>query len=682
MSRPRTALITGITGQDGSYLADLLLEKGYDVHGMVRRSSTERFERIEHLRDRVTLHQADLLDERSLVDALRAAKPDEIYNLAAMSFVAVSWIQPTLTAEFTGVGVTRMLEAMREVCPEARFYQASSSEMFGKVREVPQNELTPFYPRSPYGVAKAYGHFITVNYRESYDLHASSGILFNHECLSAQTPLIVREDGVVGVKAPADLVPVVKKGRSVQHFEPNGLFEVWDGTDFTPVVAITASRRRTCDPDHQILSVEARGGQVEVTAHHHMLSEEQLMVRADSVAEGDHLAVAESYPERSEWTVMTEETAELLGLLCADGWVDRAGANICFTNNDVALRRRVGELWARCFLGTTHDWIGRSGFSDNCVGKLNLNGGGSLAAWLRQQLYTKSGYKQVPSLVLNSDAPVQRAFLRGFYAADGLKRGDGMSFVTNSPVLAQGLCWLYHLDGQPSSVYVERRGAATYYRVNLASAVLVGAKGAHLRRDPAEVLRILQISDLQDEWVYDLETESGVLCAGVGRLIVHNSPRRGLEFVTRKITWHAAAIKLGVIEKLPLGNLEAERDWGYALDYVDAMWRMLQQDSPGDFVVATGVAHSVGECVEIAFDQAGLDINHHVVIDDSLKRPAEVDHLIGDASKARRELGWQPRTSFEDLIRLMVDADYALLSRGGEAPGAQLGRTRSEIKPG
>ena len=177
----RSALITGVTGQDGSYLAELLLEKGYDVHGMVRRASTEKFDRIEHLRDRITLHQGDLLDQRSLVDAMRAAQPDEIYNLAAMSFVAVSWIQPTLTAEFTGVGVTRMLEAMREVCPRARFYQASSSEMFGKVLEVPQTETTPFYPRSPYGVAKAYGHFITVNYRESYDLHATSGILFNHE---------------------------------------------------------------------------------------------------------------------------------------------------------------------------------------------------------------------------------------------------------------------------------------------------------------------------------------------------------------------------------------------------------------------------------------------------------------------------------------------------------------------
>ena len=324
ISERHAALITGITGQDGSYLAELLLDNGYEVHGMVRRSSTERFERIEHLRDRITLHQADLLDQRSLVDAMRAANPSEIYNLAAMSFVAVSWIQPTLTAEFTGVGVTRMLEAMREVCPEARFYQASSSEMFGKVRQVPQNEATPFYPRSPYGVAKAYGHFITVNYRESYGLHATSGILFNHE-----------------------------------------------------------------------------------------------------------------------------------------------------------------------------------------------------------------------------------------------------------------------------------------------------------------------------------------------------GPRRGLEFVTRKITWHAAAIKLGLADMLRLGNLEAERDWGYAKDYVEAMWLMLQRDDPQDYVIATGKAHSVRDCLEIAFDHAGIKIDEYVAIDDSLKRPAEVDHLVGDASKAKRELGWGPRTSFEQLIRLMVDADCKLLTGRG-----------------
>ena len=177
----KRALITGITGQDGSYLAELLLERGYEVHGMVRRASTEKFDRIERVRDRISLHQGDLLDHRSLTDTLKLARPDEIYNLAAMSFVGLSWIQPVLTAEFSGVGVARLLETVREVAPEARFYQASSSEMFGKVREVPQNELTPFHPRSPYGVAKVYGHFITVNYRESYGLHATSGILFNHE---------------------------------------------------------------------------------------------------------------------------------------------------------------------------------------------------------------------------------------------------------------------------------------------------------------------------------------------------------------------------------------------------------------------------------------------------------------------------------------------------------------------
>jgi GDPmannose 4,6-dehydratase len=320
----RTALITGVTGQDGSYLAELLLEQGYEVHGMVRRSSTEKFDRIEHLRDQITLHQADLLDHRSLTDAMKASRPEEIYNLAAMSFVAVSWIQPTLTAEFTGVGVTRVLEAMREVCPEARFYQASSSEMFGKVQEVPQTESTPFYPRSPYGVAKVYGHFITVNYRESYDLHATSGILFNHE-----------------------------------------------------------------------------------------------------------------------------------------------------------------------------------------------------------------------------------------------------------------------------------------------------------------------------------------------------SPRRGLEFVTRKITWHAAAIRHGLVDTLKLGNVDSERDWGYARDYVEAMWLMLQQDTPEDFVIATGVAHTVRRCVEIAFDQAGVEIDGHVQIDDSLKRPAEVDQLIGDPGKAKRILGWAPETSFEALIRLMTDADNELLSGRG-----------------
>jgi GDPmannose 4,6-dehydratase len=318
----RRALITGITGQDGSYLAELLLDEGYEVYGVVRRASTESFERIAHLTGRVELLQADLLDQASLQEALRSSRPHEVYNLAAQSFVPTSWTQPVLTAEFTAVGVTRMLEALRNVDPSIRFYQASSSEMFGKVQQVPQTEVTPFYPRSPYGVAKAYGHFITVNYRESYDLYAVSGILFNHE-----------------------------------------------------------------------------------------------------------------------------------------------------------------------------------------------------------------------------------------------------------------------------------------------------------------------------------------------------SPRRGLEFVTRKISDGVARIKLGLARELRMGNLDAHRDWGYAGDYVRAMWLMLQQDQPDDFVIATNTMHSVRDAIEIAFAHVGLDPEQHVTIDPRFLRPAEVEELRGDATKAKQVLGWTPQVGFDELIKMMVDADLERLAR-------------------
>jgi GDPmannose 4,6-dehydratase len=212
-------------------------------------------------------------------------------------------------------------------------------------------------------------------------------------------------------------------------------------------------------------------------------------------------------------------------------------------------------------------------------------------------------------------------------------------------------------------VYVERRGERIYYQLNLASAATVGAKGSHLRKNPAEVRRVEPASPADDEWVFDIETASGRFCAGVGRLVISNSPRRGLEFVTRKITWHAAAIKHGLEKELRLGNLDAERDWGYARDYVEAMWLMLQRDVPEDYVIATGKAHSVRECCEVAFDEAGLgDFQEYVTIDPAFVRPAEVDHLIGDPSKAERDLGWRPQTSFEELIRLMTRSDLELLA--------------------
>ena len=267
------------------------------------------------------------------------------------------------------------------------------------------------------------------------------------------------------------------------------------------------------------------------------------------------------------------------------------------------LRIKLATLWSRVFLGSSAESTGTSGWSvDATVERVELSGNRHAASWLREQLYTSTGLKQVPSLILNSTPEVQQAFLDGYYQGDGLKRGNGESVKTNSGVLAQGLCWMYHSLGQPASVYVEQRGPSTYYQLDLFSRVRVGEEGQHLRKNPAEVRRVTDANVPDDEWTFDIETESGVFCAGVGRLVISNSPRRGLEFVTRKITWHAAAIKYGLAKEVRLGNLDAERDWGYAEDYVEAMWLMLQRDSAEDYVIATGEAHSVRECCEVAFE--------------------------------------------------------------------------------
>src|SRR5215207_1926683 len=454
--------------------------------------------------------------------------------------------------------------------------------MFGKVLETPQTESTPFHPRSPYGVAKVYGHFITVNYRESYDMHLCSGILFNHECVAETTPLLVRRNGMVQVSTPADLMPLLRKGPSVQQHVPavGELVEIWDGANWVDLTAITAARRRRTDPDHGMLSIEARGGIVQATAHHTMVDEDLDPLRADQLDDGQLLGTSLDWPEAPGWTVVTPELAELLGLLAADGYVGER--SVQFTNNDSALQLRVANLWSKTFMGTTRAWDGRSGFdSGQAVSQLALTGGRSAVDWLRGQLYTPTGHRQVPPIILNAGDDAQEAFLCGHCAGDGLKRGEGESesVKTNSAVLAQGLCWLYGARDRNASVYAEHRAGRVYYQLNLPSPVRVGAKGAHLRRDPAEVRRIVGVTPERDEWVFDIETSSGLFCAGVGRLVVHNSPRRGLEFVTRKITWHAAAIKLGQRDELRLGNLDARRDWGYAKDYVEAMWLMLQHDT-------------------------------------------------------------------------------------------------------
>ncbi|HLW38313.1 MAG TPA: GDP-mannose 4,6-dehydratase, partial [Candidatus Eremiobacteraceae bacterium] len=439
----KRALITGITGQDGSYLAEFLLEKGYQVFGMTRRSSTNSFDRIAHIIDKVTLLSGDLLDEHSLASSIRAAQPDEIYNLAAQSFVPTSWSQPVLTAEFTAVGVGRILEAMRAVKPDARFYQASSSEMFGKVVETPQNEKTPFYPRSPYGVAKVFGHWITVNYRESYDLFACSGILFNHESVPASTPVIIRKHDLIDVVPIGEVLRAQPKGRAHQRFQTPDL-EVWDGEQFVRVLQGTAYHHAAQKQNKNVLRIEARCGTITLTGEHVIFLESEEKKAADVTA-GCRLRRA-ALPDAPSTTKISAELAWLLGAFVGDGsaYCDAQGhARARFTNNDLSLRRQFKQVWRQVTCGWASESSTSSGFNAGAtVGALALNGNPSFVTWLQAVCYTDWGDKRVPAIVLNADYQTWMTFLEGYNATDGLKAGNGRypfkNFKTNSPTLALG----------------------------------------------------------------------------------------------------------------------------------------------------------------------------------------------------------------------------------------------------
>ena len=668
----KSALITGITGQDGSYLAEFLLSKGYRVIGMTRRSSTDAHERIESVLDQIEIVSGDLLDQSSMTAAIAATQPDEIYNLAAQSFVPASWSQPVLTGEFTALGVTRILEAIRHVNPRIKVYQASSSEMFGKVVEVPQSEKTPFYPRSPYGVAKVYGHWITVNYRESYDLFAVSGICFNHESLPANTPVIVRRDGLVDIVPIGEVLRVREDGPNAQDFETDRL-EVWDGSDFVEVLGGTAYKHRPVVDNKGVRRVEARCGSVTLTADHVMLTAAG-EVPSKEVAPGTRMLQA-ALPEAPCVSSLSSETAWLLGAFVGDGstYVSDGRCNARFVNSNQRLRDYFAGVSQRVTMGSTTYSAATSGFvPGRIVGALALNGAPHFVDWLRDECYTSDGYKRVPRCVLNGDEARWRAFLTGYNQTDGLKAGNARhlykNFKTNSPVLAMGLWWLAKKALKQDPVLnvevgpPERPGP--FYSMNLRSpktAPKAGGKtGAHLRKDLSEVKRVSEDSHYEG-WLYDLTTSSGRFHAGVGELVIHNSPRRGKEFVTRKISDAVARIKLGLLDKLRLGNLEAQRDWGFAGDYVRAMWMMLQQETPDDFVIATGRTHKVRDFARLAFAVADLNWEDHVVVDPRFYRPAEVDHLVGDASKAQRILGWEPEVSFEELVDMMVRADLERL---------------------
>ena len=659
----KTALITGVTGQDGSYLAEFLLERGYRVVGMTRRTSTDVHERIQHLVDRIEIVSGDLLDQSSMSTIIDAVRPHEIYNLAAQSFVPTSWQQPVLTGEFTALGVTRVLEAIRAVDRNIKFYQASSSEMFGKVQAVPQNEETPFYPRSPYGVAKLYGHWISVNYRESYDIFACSGILFNHESVPATTPVLVRENCIVDVKPIGEILRVREKGANVQRFEPHGV-EVWDGNEFVSVLGGTAYRHRPRVDNKSVARIEARCGTVTTTGDHVIFMADG--ERAAKTVDAGQQMVRAELPEIPSSTSLTNEAAWMLGMFVGDGsaYSDGGRTGAKFVNSDSRLRAAFAEVWKQVTCGDVRYSATTSGFvPGKIVGALVLSGAPTYVEWLRSECYTEGGYKRVPRVVLNAGIDVWRAFLAGYNATDGLKAGNGTyaykNFKTNSAVLAMGLWWMAKRAlGQETVLNVEvgpPERPGPFYSINLRSPN-AGNKGAHLKRDLAEVKRVVPDPHYEG-WLYDFTTTTGRFHAGVGDCLIHNSPRRGKEFVTRKISDGVARIKLGIANELRLGNLDAKRDWGFAGDYVRAMWMMLQQQRAEDFVVASGRTHQVRDFVRLAFAAVDLEWEPYTVVDPRFYRPAEVDLLVGDPAKAKAVLGWEVEVPFEELVQRMVAAE-------------------------
>lgn len=656
----KRALITGASGQDGTYLAQYLESLGYEIYGLIRGQNNPRKAWASALAPSIKWIEGDLQDFSSLVRAVEVSQPHEIYNLAAVSFVGLSWKSPELTSDVTGLGVLRMLEASRIATGgSAKFYQASSSEMFGKVQSIPQDEKTPFYPRSPYGVAKAYGHYISVNYRESHNMFVCSGILFNHECVPSGTPVVIRKNGIIDIRDIDELVPHRADPRSgTRYTSDGGGLEVWDGSRWAKCTARTATWH-----EEEIITIQGRGGVVTATSDHVVICPNGEKPSSEFKV-GDDLVLA-SLPEYENRTVLTIEEAWFLGIMTADGSVSDRRARL--SNLDTDILAKAKKCWESITAGYVTSSNSTCALSGNPIGVLDFRGASDYVRLLRSELYNEDKSKRIPARILNSSREVQTAFLAGFNDGDGLKAGSGSrefrSFRTVSTVLAAGLVFLakraLNLD---SSVYLQDPSSISSNKswlINLKSSE-VGGKGAHLRRSPTEVRSVS--SDSYKGWMFDLETDSGVFSAGVGGVVIHNSPRRGPEFVTRKITLAAARIARGLQDSLSLGNLNPRRDWGHAYDYVRAMHAMLQQDSPDDYVVGTGEDHSILEVLDIAFDEAGLGSwNRYVKLDPRFSRPAEVNYLIADPSKARDVLGWRPTISFDNLIRDMVRHDLAAI---------------------
>jgi len=608
----KVAFLTGITGMDGSYLTEYLLDKGYDVWGMIRRCSNLNTTRIDHIfhHPRLFLRYGELIDSSSLHRMFSEIEQRygedlerlEFYNLGAMSHVRVSFDEPEYTAQTDGVGVLKCLELIlhSNMRDKIRFYQASTSELFGKVQEIPQTETTPFYPRSPYAVAKLFGYWTTKNYREAYGLFACNGILFNHESVPGGSPILYRRsDGRIDI-------------RPIREMETEGV-EVLDDGGWTRVQAVSHYRSET----KTVFPIRTQTASLDLTTGHPVILANGMDKYCQDVTDKDVLmTIGFRYTEKP--SSLSVEACEWIGRLYHSSFSSYED-KMMVHHEDEEDRIMMLFLWTQV--------CGRRGYQSQPDRTVF-----TLPDTFPTDFWNQDGTVRIPREILNGDRSQREAFLTGF--------GTTFPSGTFSPTLLQGLIYL---SGE-AHVWLGRVGDRTV------------------------------VSDPSTVDYYDVMTASGRFHCGLGDGLVHNSPRRGATFVTRKITLGLNKILRGETDRLVLGNLDAQRDWGHARDYCEGMWRILQHDEPDDYVLATNETHSVREFVETSFALRGIEIGWKgegvdevgydketgrdlIFIHPKYFRPAEVDLLIGDATKARDRLGWRPTIRFDELVCEMVNHD-------------------------
>lgn len=653
----KVALLTGVGGQDGSYLAELLLSKGYEVHGLIRRSSTSNTSRIAGMD--IQLHFSDLTETANLVDIMYTLNPDEIYALGAQSHVKISFEVPVYTADVTGIGTLRLLEAIRKACPKARFYQAGSSEQFGSAG-YPQNEETLFQPESPYACAKIFAYNMVHVYRKAYGLFATNGLLFNHESILYESPLIIKDnDGLIDILPIGDLFKQHRWEGILDYYKE---CEVWTGTDFSRIIDGTSYKSK----NKKMKIIQTVDSCYEATLDHIAFDENNNEIFTKDWKDGDKVFITK-YPEQNLLLSSDEKLAKFLGFVCGDGYISE-GTEIKLTGCNKDELIKYGELFYSIYgvkYKITNKGTGKYTNCKNDIWSLTFNCPLHLTQWLRSILYTKNKEKRVPRYILNSSIEIKKAFWEGYYSADGRKEGNERyeykGFTTSSATLCLGLIYIFQsFSQQEAKVRCEYRECKRYYYVCFTTDDVDNKKGGHKKKDRN---LIVKITETEGNEFFDIQTETHTFATGPNLFKVHNSERRGENFVTRKITRAATRIKLGLQEKLTLGNIDAYRDWGHSKDYVRAMWMMLQHSEPDDFVVCSGESHSVREFLEIAFNKLDLDPYKYTEIDKSLFRPSEVDHLRGDCSKIKRILGWVPEISFDGLITAMINHDMELAQK-------------------